>query len=290
MALSSDEIRKRVRELIRQAHGADVAANKAARAALEGAHKEILSQIARLPADASSYSRFQLQELKRAVERASEDFDRLLTGELKSAQESAFDRGKETVDRTLTDAIGAPPSIAGLSRTQLLVSQSYSADLVKGLSGAMRDRLNATLSRAFLGGKSVTEIMTEIGRSIGQGNFGIVSRRAETIYRTEVLRIQSIATQARLEQAVARGVDAKKMWVDAGTTAKPRPWHLAINRQVQPVNDPFEIPAGGPGGASEKLMFPRDPAASAENTVNCGCQEFPWLDSFEGISGLTTPA
>lgn len=205
-------------------------------------------------------------------------------------QETAFERGKETVDRTLMDAIGAPPSLVGISRTQLLVSQSYSADLVTGLSGAMRDRLNATLSRAFLGGKSATEIMTEIGRAVDGGQFGVISRRAETIYRTEVLRIQSIATQARLEQAVARGIAAKKMWVHAGTPAKPRSWHLAINRQVKPADESFEIPAGGPGGASEELMFPRDPAASAENTVNCGCQVFPWLDSFEGISGLTKPA
>lgn len=290
MALSAEEIRSRVRELIRQAHGADAAANRAVRAALAKAHAEIAAEIARLPADASSYSRYQLQELKRAVERASEEFDRLLASEIKSAQESSFERGKETVDRTLTDAIGAPASLAGISRTQLLVAQGYSADLVQGLSGAMRDRLNATLSRAFLGGKSVTEIMQEVGRSIGQGQFGVISRRAETIYRTEVLRVQSIATQARLEQAKARGVDAKKMWVHAGTPAKPRSWHLAINRQTVPVDEPFQIPGGGPGGASEELMFPRDPAASAENTVNCGCQVFPWLDSFEGVSGLTKPA
>jgi Phage Mu protein F like protein len=290
MAIDRAEFERRVRELVQQARSADKAATAAARAALDRAHLELIRQIAQLPADASSYSRFQLQDLKRATERAMEEFDRQLTGELKTAQADGFAQGKETVDRTLTDSIGTPASLADLSQAQLIVAQGYSADLVKGLSEAGRARLNATLSRAFLGGQSVTEIMRQIGRSIGQGEFGVISRRAETIYRTEVLRIQSIATQARLKQANDRGVPAKKMWVHAGAPFKPRVWHLAVNRQVKPVDEPFEIPGGGPGGASEELMFPRDPAASAENTVNCGCQVFPWLDSFEKFAGLTAPA
>ena len=206
MAMTREEIRRRIRDLINQAKGVDSRANAAVGEALGQAHNDLLRQIAGLPENASSYARYQLQELRRACERAMEEFDRRLASAVKAAQADSFGQARENVDATLRDAVGAPASLADLSRTQLLVAQDYSADLVRGLSQAGRDRLNSTLSRAFLGGQSVTDIIKEIGRTIGDGQFGIITRRAETIYRTEVLRMQSIATQARLEQAVERGV------------------------------------------------------------------------------------
>jgi hypothetical protein len=285
MAMTREEIRRRIRDLIDQAKGADREATARVRGALGQAHEELIRQIAGLPDEASSYARYQLQELRRATERAMEEFDRRLASALKAAQADSFVAGRENVDAILREAVGAPASLADLSRTQLLVAQDYSADLVRGLSQAGRDRLNSTLSRAFLGGQSVTDIIKEIGRTIGDGQFGIISRRAETIYRTEVLRIQSIGTQARLEQAVGRGLPAKKMWVHAGVPARVRVYHVLINRQVVPVDETFA--GSGPNG--EDLMFPRDPTGAAEDTVNCGCQMMPWLDEFAKFGGLTTP-
>ena len=29
------------------------------------------------------------------------------------------------------------------------------------------------------------------------------------------------------------------------------------------------------------LLFPRDPAGPAAETVNCGCQSLPWMESWE---------
>jgi len=286
MAMTREEIRRRIRDLIDQAKGADREASARVREALGQAHEELIRQIAGLPDDLSSYARYQLQELRRATERAMEEFDRRLASALKGAQADSFMAGRENVDGILRDAVGAPASLADLSRTQLLVAQDYSADLVRGLSQAGRDRLNSTLSRAFLGGQSVTDIIKEIGRTVGDGQFGIISRRAETIYRTEVLRMQSIGTQARLEQAVERGVPAQKMWVHAGVPARVRVYHVVINRQVVPVEETFA--GSGPNG--EDLMFPRDPSGAAEDTVNCGCQMFPWVAGFEKFAGLTTPA
>jgi hypothetical protein len=286
MAMTREEIRRRIRDLIDQAKGADREATARVREALGQAHEELIRQIAGLPDDPSSYARYQLQELRRATERAMEEFDRRLASALKGAQADSFGQARENVDAVLRDAVGAPASLADLSRTQLLVAQEYSADLVRGLSQAGRDRLNSTLSRAFLGGQSVTDIIKEIGRTVGDGQFGIISRRAETIYRTEVLRMQSIGTQARLEQAVERGVPAQKMWVHAGVPARVRVYHVLINRQVVPVEETFA--GSGPNG--EDLMFPRDPSGAAEDTVNCGCQMFPWVAGFEKFGGITTPA
>ena len=281
------EYARRLRALIDAARDADREATRVAQASLRRAHGELLQEIAALPAEASTYSRYQLDQLRRATERAMEEFDRQLKASINQELEAYWLSGREIVDRTLYDAVGAPPSLLDLNREQLRIAQDYSADLVTGLSNDARARLNATLRRTALGGQSVTDIIGEIGRTVEGGQFGIISRRAETIYRTEVLRMSSMATQARLEQAVGRGVAAKKMWVHAGVPARVRMYHLQINRQVVPVDEPFVN--SGPN-SPEDLMFPRDPAGSAQDTVNCGCGVFPWVDEFEKFRGLTSPA
>jgi len=286
MPIDRREYEKRIRDLIRQAREADPMAMRIAQRSLKQAHAELLREIAGLPSEASSYSRHQLDGLRRATERAMEDFDRHLKSEITSAQADKFLEGRENVDRTLRDAIGTPAMLADLSRTNLLLAQGYTADLVTGLSEAAKARLNATLRRAFLGGQSVTDIIKQIGRSIGEGEFGVISRRAQTIYRTEIMRISSLASQARLEQALERGVPVQKMWIHAGTPVRVRVYHLAINREVAPVDESF--PGSGPNG--EDLMFPGDPAGEAADTVNCGCVMMPWVESFAKFAGVTTPA
>jgi len=76
------------------------------------------------------------------------------------------------------------------------------------------------------------------------------------------------------------------MWVHAGAPVRVRAYHMQINRAVVPVDETFA--GSGPNG--EDLMYPRDPAGSAADTVNCGCQMFPWVEGFEKFKGLTTPA
>lgn len=286
MAMTQREFEARLRELVRKSRTFDRDALRASRDALRQAHTELLRQLAQLPDDASSYSRLQLTELARATERAMEEFDSRLSSNLEGAQANAQGESKEFVDRILRDAAGAQAPFIDLSRTQLLIAQDYSAALVKNLSREGQTRLDATLRRAFLGGQSQTEIIKQIGRSVNSGEFGVISRRAQTIYRTEVGRIQAAATQARLEQMVENGIPAKKMWVHAGTPVRVRFYHTAINRAVVEVPERFH--GSGPNG--QDLMYPRDPGGAAADTINCGCQMFPWIDEFKKFGGVTTPA
>ena len=49
---------------------------------------------------------------------------------------------------------------------------------------------------------------------------------------------------------------------------------LATFQVVRDADKPFSA-----AGAS--LMFPRDPAGPTAETVNCGCQSLPWMESWE---------
>ena len=48
----------------------------------------------------------------------------------------------------------------------------------------------------------------------------------------------------------------------------------AIDGQLRDPDKPFSA-----AGAS--LMFPRDTSGPAAETVNCGCQSLPWMESWE---------
>jgi uncharacterized protein with gpF-like domain len=69
----------------------------------------------------------------------------------------------------------------------------------------------------------------------------------------------------------------KKQWRRSGKLHS-RPEHDAADGQIVDVDKPFIV-----GGVA--LMFPRDPAAPIGETINCGCESLPWMESWE----MSTP-
>jgi hypothetical protein len=284
--MTQTEYATRIRELIESAKGIDSDAAKAAVKALTEAHSEIIRSLAALPADKDgkvSYSRFQLDQLRRAIERSMDEFDRRMTLETKSAMADQYRAGSGQIDRMLKDAIGVQPALTVLPSYNLLIAQDYTADLVTNLSASAKAKLNAVLRRSALGGQSVDSIMRQIGASIGDGEFGKISRRAQTIYRTEVSRMGHAAGQARLEEAADRVDGLEHQWIHAGYMEKrPRSYHEGIHGMHVPVDEAF--PGSGPNG--EDLMYPGDPAGAAEDTINCFCDVTAWTPAMEKFAPL----
>ena len=86
-------------------------------------------------------------------------------------------------------------------------------------------------------------------------------------------RAIAAATQARQEQAAKALPGLKKQWRPSGKIHS-RPAHDAADGQVRAVDEPFLV-NGVP------LLYPRDPAAPAAETVNCGCASLPMMESWE---------
>ncbi len=135
--------------------------------------------------------------------------------------------------------------------------------------------MNAAIQRAFLGGQSLDDIIAQVGRAIGgdefTGLFGPFGDRAESIAINEILRVHSIAGQARLEDLAGQVPGIKKQWLHIPVARVPRLSHIFASGQVQEVGDPFSV-----GG--EDLMYPRDPNGEPENTINCSCVLVPYVD------------
>ena len=76
-----------------------------------------------------------------------------------------------------------------------------------------------------------------------------------------------------MEQASEVLLGLKKQW-RRSSKLRARLTHDAIGGQLRDADKAFSV-----AGAS--LMFPRDPAGPAAETVNRGCQSLPWMESWE---------
>ena len=94
--------------------------------------------------------------------------------------------------------------------------------------------------------------------------------RAETIARTESLRMVNMANQHIYDNAIEEGRiganDYRKFWV-ATRDMRTRDAHRSLpsmNPQGRAINEAFVSTLG-------RIMYPHDPNASASNTIRCRC-------------------
>lgn len=264
----------KIAELIKQAKEFGPQVRERVMTLLEEARKKIVGDISNV--DPASFQGAQLRMLSKEIDAALKKFGSDFSDYVTGAQDKAFQLGEVNVDQPL-DAAGLPtPSFAGVSESALSIAQGYTADLVTGLSKDAAAKLNAAIQRAFLGGQSVSDVITQIGRAIAgdkfTGLFSAIGSRAETIALNEILRVHSIPGQARLEDLQTKIPAVKKQWLHVMASFAPRFAHIRASGQVQDVGDPFQV-----GG--EDLMYPRDPNGSAENTINCHCLLVPYMDA-----------
>ena len=243
---------EKVRQLVAQSRALAPAARRTVLELLEEARKRVVGEISAL--DPASFQAAQLNALKLSIDRAMAEFARQASSGIQSLQAKAFQLGGASASEPLA-AAGLESSILGsVSRSTLSIAQGYTADLVTALSIQAAAQVNAAIQRAFLGGQPLGEIIAQVGRAIN-----------------EILRVQSIAAQARLEDLASRHPDLRKMWKHIPAARVPRPSHIVADGQVVEVAEPYLVDG-------EELMYPRDPAGSPENTINCHCLSVPYFD------------
>ena len=185
----------------------------------------------------------------------------------------------------LGSALAAEPLIASglalwvpsISRRQLEVAQTFQALLISNLADDATNQISQDLGLAILRGSSVYEASQVVAGSLtAAGTFGSIAARAEAITRTELGRIQSVATQGSLRDIQGQVPDLQKQWMHSGNTGPyRRTGHMVATGQVRDVDELFVV-AEIAGGPTESLLYPRDPSASPRNTINCGCLSVPY--------------
>ena len=271
--------------LARQANRLEDEAVRRAVRLLQDALREINQRVL----TAEGWRLSNLENLQRQVNDIMERFRKQYTDAFSEIQTSAYRLGAQAVDEPLKVS-GLRLEPVRLNPLVVAVLQGFSADLITGISEDVRTTINAILSQSMLGEMSPFEAQKLISKIVGAkdklSELTGISADAERIFRTEIGRVYSISTQARLMQVAETAPDVEKGWVTKGDH-RTRSGHLDAHGQRVKVDEPFEV-AAERGGTKEKLMYPRDPRGSAENTINCRCRHIVWREGYGDFVPRTT--
>ena len=260
------------RAMLDRIENLDQRAQQAALRSLQAWRKDIVSEIA----TAKNFEAFRLPKLLKSVDRLAEDWAEKYGIETKDLLKRGFEVGVDKVDQPIR-AAGIEISLPEPSLSILQASQRATVDLITDLGKDAAQNIKRQILLGANGGKTPFEVIEEVGRNLDDPSvFGTIANRAEVITRTEIGRVQSIATQVRQEEAAKVVEGLKKQW---WASFVGRQNHMAIHRQVREVDEPYDIPAAG-RVPKEQLMFPKDPNGSAANTINCGCQSLPYKEDW----------
>lgn len=234
---------------------------------LERYRRDVIGYLSSVPDD--SFASFALGEVKANIEAQTETLRRQLVTMQNGALQTAVTDGLDMVIEPMI-AAGIEGAFFRSTVAQINVLMDYSADLIIGLTSDVIKQISAEISRVGLGALSPYQAMQQVtdilGIKGGRQIVGGIASRAETIVRTETNRAFSVATQSQMETSLQEFLDLQKAWMSTGDF-RTRNAHLSAHGQVVGVKEPFTV-----GG--EQLQYPRDPAGSARNTINCRCRHY----------------
>lgn len=270
MASVEQRINTHINRALKEIERNELGAIREALALLNAVRREIIGLISE---GGSEFNVARLRGVQRAIEYRLSQFEYEAARMLQARIQGSANLGIKLADAPMV-GLNIPAPLFALASEDVLAAASFTPDLIKGISHQIRDSIGGILRRIVLGGLTVQEGIASVGRSLeSPGVFRSVATRAEVIVRTEVLRIQSIANQKRQEQnrEVVRsvGYSYQKAWLSA-QDKRVREAHRETNGQVREIDEPFDV-------GNELLMFPRDPAGSPDNTIQCRCVSIPVL-------------
>lgn len=159
----------------------------------------------------------------------------------------------------------------GLTRRQMASVRNYRRMLEEqdgaALLRRLRDRrFDATLRAAVDGARPLTK--KQIDAMVARYTERYVKYRSEVIARTEAMRAVGLANREMYRQAFDSGDLDPALITREWNTAKDervRSSHAAMHGQQRGFEDAFV------SGDGNKLRFPGDPEAPAEDVINCRC-------------------
>lgn len=257
-------------ELVRNARKLSPEAERIIQKLLEDASREITADLA--GSDPTSYNAARLRSLKAEVDRTMADFARAATSQINALQATAYRTTALNVDATVEAAMGGVFVHPVIEQKALAIVQGYTADLIGGLSSQGSAQITSAIQRAYLGQSDLSTLIDQVGRaregSAWTGITGQTGRKAMDVATNEVMRVNSLASEARINDLATRHPDLLKRWRHIPAARVPRVSHILADGQTVKPGESFLV-----GG--ELLKYPRDPNGRPDNTINCDCLQEP---------------
>jgi hypothetical protein len=248
-------------------------------ALLADAEQQINTLLAGQPAD---WQRWQLGRLKEQISAILDAATSRASTPLDLAVRAAWQQGEDFVDKPLA-AVGLnlELQLPILDVTLLASLRSFGTERLADVGSEAAAKISRSLGLVTIGAQTPFEAIKDISGILGT----VSKKRAATIVRTQVSQAFGIAQQQRLEQAATLMADnpaypgqrLQKQWRRSGKIHSR--WnHDAIDGQIVDAGAKFKLPSeSGP----VMMLHPHDPAAPAEEVINCGCVALPYVKRWQ---------
>lgn len=234
---------------------------------LKTAEARIAAILAATPSD---YQAWMLPQQQAAIRQAMAEIAAQLGETIDQAALASWRAGIDLVDRPIAaGGLNITAVLPQIDTAQLDALRAFMTERMEDVGVRLANKINAQLGLVAIGSQGVSEAITQIERLIETGG----RSRATTIVRTELGRAYAVATQRRMDQAREILPGLQKQWRRSGKLHS-RPSHDAADGQIVDADKPFIV-----GGVA--LMHPRDPAAPAAETINCGCESLPYMATWD---------
>ncbi|MBI2397730.1 MAG: hypothetical protein HYV17_08020 [Xanthomonadales bacterium] len=220
----------------------------------------------RLAANASAFTQAQSAAALAGVRGALTRFERDGDAAWQQGVGQAFSAGGDLIEKPLqAGGIGIVSTVQRVDSRQLAAMRAFLTGRIKDISSEAARAIETQLALVIAGAQAPQDAINNIEQILG----GNARGRAITITRTELGRAYALASYERMIAARQLVPGLRKQWRRSGKL-KSRIQHDLVDGQIRDVDQSFDV-----GG--EKLRFPRDPNASAVNTINCGCTMLPHM-------------
>lgn len=227
----------------------------------------------RLAGNASAFTQAQSTAALAGVRGALGRFTRDGNAAWQQGIGQAFSAGLDLVDKPLVaGGIGAVSTITRVDSRQLAAMRSFLTGRIKDISAEAAKKIETQLALVIAGAQTPQDAINAIDEILGGG----ARNRAITITRTELGRAYALAAYERMLAMKKLVPGLKKQWRRSGKIHS-RLAHDFADGQLREVEEPFDVD-------KEQLRFPRDPDASAKNTINCGCTMLPHMSKWDVVT------
>lgn len=219
----------------------------------------------------SDYQAWSLPPLERQIRQVLAEFETTASSTIGTAASRSWEAGVQSVDAPLAaGGLHIAAILPEIDTRQLGAMRTFMVGRIEDISATAARKIISELGLVIIGAQSPSDAIGKITDDLATG--GRV--RATTIVRTELGRAFSTAAHERQTLAAEIIPGMKKQWRRSGKIHS-RLTHDAIDGQIRDVNEPFTL------GNGVRIMYPRDPSAPPGETINCGCESLPYMDSWD---------
>lgn len=223
---------------------------------------------------ARGYDIQHLPELEQAVDESLAEMRERYTEFFERRGNEFWEAGSRLALDPVEDILGIKVSTAGPNLELLEVMQGTTADLVVDITDRARNEINGEIRQAVLGVKRPFEAQQEIMKTLRtQERKGVrvgIAAQSESIIRTEMNRIATVAQFEEMQKIKEAVPDMQKQWITV-QDGRQRDGHDLLHNQKKPMNHKFKYTDPRTNRKVE-LMYPRDPRGPAEAVISCRCK------------------